>query len=106
MTVHVGIDLGTQTLVGAPAPTADAAASEKPQWAGVPCVFGHAPDGTQLIGDRARRLALLRPERFVATAVRMLGRRFDELPEAQTAGQWTRGPNGDLRVMLDGEPRT
>ncbi|MCX8068281.1 MAG: molecular chaperone DnaK [Anaerolineae bacterium] len=105
----IGIDLGTTNTVcavlinGEPTiiPTAEGDRL-------CPSVVAVNPKtGERLVGQVARRQAILNPEHTVFSVKRFMGRKFDD-PEVQRAIQVvpyrvTAAPNGDVRIWMGGQ---
>src|SRR6202007_10169 len=105
MAVAVGIDLGTTNSV--------IAATE----AGHPTVIPNAegqrttpsgvaftPQGERLVGQLARRQAILNPKGTIYSAKRFIGRRYDEVTSELNAVSFdvVPGPDGAARVKIQG----
>ena len=101
----IGIDLGTTNSAvavmegGEPTiiPTAEGGRL-------CPSVVGFSKTGERLIGQVAKRQAVVNPENTVFSIKRLMGRRIDD-PEVERAREIlpykiTRGPNGDARVHI------
>ena len=101
----VGIDLGTTNSVvavlegGEPVviPTAEGGRL-------LPSVVAFTKGGERLVGQTARRQAVVNPENTVFSIKRLMGRRYDE-PEVGKARQVlpyqiVSGPSGDARVSI------
>ena len=102
----IGIDLGTTNSVlsiyegGKPTVIANAEGSRT-----TPSVVAYSDDGI-LVGDMARRQSLVNPQGTIYSIKRFMGKRFDEVPEAdrksvpyETCDQL----NGDLGVRISGK---
>ncbi|HEY0136994.1 MAG TPA: Hsp70 family protein [Nannocystis sp.] len=102
MSLSVGIDLGTtRCAVGVMEAGKATTLLVNRQPYREPSVIGHEEDGSSVIGERARRLALTRPREMMLAARRLLGRRFDEVDaEAWRAQPLLRAENGDVQVKL------
>jgi molecular chaperone DnaK len=101
----IGIDLGTTNSVvavmegGEPVviPTAEGARL-------CPSVVGFSKTGERLVGQTARRQAVVNPENTVYSIKRLMGRRYDD-PEVTKARKVLpykiiAGPQGDARVQI------
>jgi len=101
----VGIDLGTTNSVvavlegGEPVviPTAEGGRL-------CPSVVAFTKTGERLVGQTARRQAIINPENTVFSIKRLMGRRYDD-PEVEKARRVlpyriTSGPSGDARVQI------
>src|SRR6202011_1513249 len=106
MAVAVGIDLGTTNSViaamegGKPAviPNAEGART-------TPSVVAFTPQGERLVGQLARRQAILNPKGTIYSAKRFIGRRFDEVKSELNAGSFdvVEGPDGAARFLIRGK---
>src|ERR1700749_3462259 len=80
MAVAVGIDLGTTnsviaaTVDGQPTVIANAEGSRT-----TPSVVAFSPQGERLVGQIARRQAILNPKGTIYSAKRFIGRSYDEV---------------------------
>ena len=75
-----------------------------------PSVVGFSKNGERLIGQVAKRQAVVNPENTVFSIKRLMGRRVDE-PEVERAKEIlpykiVSGPNGDARVHIPQTART
>src|SRR5882757_8565157 len=80
MAVAVGIDLGTTNSVIAA--TEDGKPTVIPNAEGsrtTPSVVAFTPQGDRLVGQLARRQAILNPKGTIYSAKRFIGRRYDEV---------------------------
>jgi molecular chaperone DnaK len=101
----VGIDLGTTNSVisvyegGQPGVIANAEGGRT-----TPSVVGFTDTGERLVGQLARRQAVLNPKGTISSAKRFIGRRFDEVKtEAdQVSYDVTSGPEGAARFDVRG----
>jgi len=103
----VGIDLGTTNSViavsegGKPAviPNAEGART-------TPSVVAFTPQEERLVGQLARRQAILNPKGTIYSAKRFIGRRFDEVKSELNAVSFdvVPGPNGEARFEIRGKP--
>lgn len=99
----VGIDLGTTNSViavmegGQPTVVLNSEGSRL-----TPSVVGFSKSGERLVGQLARRQAVMNPENTVFSIKRFIGRRFDEVSEERTRVPYhvVSGPNGQVRVEL------
>jgi molecular chaperone DnaK len=106
MAVAVGIDLGTTNSViavteaGKPsvAPNAEGART-------TPSVVGFTEQGERLVGQLARRQAVLNPKGTIYSAKRFMGRRFDEVTSEMNAVSYdvVPGPDGMVRFDVRGK---
>ena len=99
----VGIDLGTTNSVvavmegGQPTVILNAEGSRL-----TPSVVGFKKDGERLVGQLARRQAVVNPENTVFSVKRFMGRRFDEVTGERTRVPYrvVAGPNQQVRIAL------
>src|SRR6202048_4125516 len=102
----VGIDLGTTNSViavsegGKPTVIPNAEGSRT-----TPSVVAFTPQGERIVGQLARRQAILNPKGTIYSAKRFIGRRFDEVTEESKAVTFdvVEGPNGMVRFEVRGE---
>src|SRR5207344_3340417 len=106
MAVAVGIDLGTTNSViaateaGKPTviPNAEGART-------TPSVVGFTPQGERLVGQLARRQAILNPKGTIYSAKRFIGRNYDEVTSELNAVSFdvVPGPDGAARFDVNGK---
>src|SRR5882757_1188271 len=106
MAKAVGIDLGTTNSViaavegGQPRviPNAEGART-------TPSVVAFTEQGERLVGQLARRQAILNPKGTIYSAKRFIGRRFDEVESELTAVSFdvAAGPDGAVRFNVNGK---
>jgi molecular chaperone DnaK len=107
MAKAVGIDLGTTNSVVAS--TMERGEAEViPNAEGqrtTPSVVAFTDDGQRLVGQVARRQAILNPEATIYSAKRFIGRRFDEIEEEAKGVSFkvVRGPNDSVRFDVRGK---
>jgi molecular chaperone DnaK len=105
MAVAVGIDLGTTnsviaaTMDGQPTVIPNAEGSRT-----TPSVVAFTPQGERLVGQLARRQAILNPKGTIYSAKRFIGRRFDEVSSEVNAVSFdvVSGPDGAARFQIQG----
>ena len=105
MAVAVGIDLGTTnsviaaTVAGQPTVIPNAEGSRT-----TPSVVAFTPQGERLVGQLARRQAILNPKGTIYSAKRFIGRRFDEVSSEVNAVSFdvVSGPDGAARFRVQG----
>ena len=105
MAVAVGIDLGTTNSViaateaGKPTVIPNAEGSRT-----TPSVVAFTPQGERLVGQLARRQAILNPKGTIYSAKRFIGRRYDEVSSELTAVSFdvVPGPDGAVRFKIQG----
>ena len=102
----VGIDLGTTNSViaaiegGQPTVIPNAEGSRT-----TPSVVAFTDTGERLVGQLARRQAILNPKGTVYSAKRFIGRRFDEIANEAKAVSYdvVAGPDGTVRFDIRGK---
>jgi len=105
MAVAVGIDLGTTnsvisaTVAGQPTVIPNAEGSRT-----TPSVVAFTPQGERLVGQLARRQAILNPKGTIYSAKRFIGRRYDEVSSELNAVSFdvVAGPDGAVRFQIQG----
>ena len=105
MAVAVGIDLGTTnsvisaTVAGQPTVIPNAEGSRT-----TPSVVAFTPQGERLVGQLARRQAILNPKGTIYSAKRFIGRRYDEVASELNAVSFdvVAGPDGAVRFKIAG----
>jgi molecular chaperone DnaK len=105
MAVAVGIDLGTTNSViaateaGKPTVIPNAEGSRT-----TPSVVAFTPQGDRLVGQLARRQAILNPKGTIYSAKRFIGRRYDEVTSELNAVSFdvVPGPDGAVRFKIQG----
>ncbi|HEX3801972.1 MAG TPA: molecular chaperone DnaK [Solirubrobacteraceae bacterium] len=107
MAKAVGIDLGTTNSVVA-ATMEGGHAEVIPNAEGgrvTPSVVAFTEDGQRLVGQVARRQAILNPEATIYSAKRFIGRRFDEVREETKIVSYkvASGPDGAVRFDIRGK---
>jgi molecular chaperone DnaK len=106
MATAVGIDLGTTNSViaateaGKPAVIPNAEGSRT-----TPSVVAFTSQGERLVGQLARRQAILNPKGTIYSAKRFIGRRFDEVQTELNAVSFdvVAGPDGAARFEIGGK---
>jgi molecular chaperone DnaK len=99
----VGIDLGTTNSVvavmeaGTPTVITNAEGSRL-----TPSVVAFTKGGERLVGQLARRQAVLNPENTIYSAKRFIGRRHDEIESEEQAVSFevVEGPGGEARIRI------
>jgi molecular chaperone DnaK len=107
MAKAVGIDLGTTNSVVA-AVMEGGQAEVVPNAEGgrtTPSVVAFTEDGQRLVGQVAKRQAILNPEATVYSAKRFIGRKWDEVTEEAKSVSYklVRGPNDAVRIEIRGK---
>ncbi len=105
MSKIIGIDLGTTNSVvaimegGDPTVISTAEGSRL-----LPSVVGFNKNGERLVGQTAKRQAVINPENTVYSIKRFMGRRFDEVETERkmVSYQVIQGPYDDARVRIPG----
>src|ERR1700704_3828793 len=106
MATAVGIDLGTTNSViaateaGKPTVIPNAEGSRT-----TPSVVAFTPQGERLVGQLARRQAILNPKGTIYSAKRFIGRHYDEVKDEAKAVAFdvVPGPNGEARFNVRGK---
>ncbi|MGO8957954.1 MAG: molecular chaperone DnaK [Streptosporangiaceae bacterium] len=106
MATAVGIDLGTTNSViavteaGKPTVVPNAEGSRT-----TPSVVAFTPQGERLVGQLARRQAILNPKGTIYSAKRFIGRRYEEVESEKTAVSFdvVPGPDGSARFQVQGK---
>ncbi|MCJ7737951.1 MAG: molecular chaperone DnaK [Anaerolineae bacterium] len=99
----IGIDLGTTNSVVAVMEAGDPTVISTREGGRLcPSVVAFTKNGERLVGQTARRQAVINPDNTIFSVKRLMGRRFDE-PEVEKARQIlpyriVSGPAGDARV--------
>jgi molecular chaperone DnaK len=105
MAIAVGIDLGTTNSViaateaGKPTVIPNTEGSRT-----TPSVVAFTPQGERLVGQLARRQAILNPKGTIYSAKRFIGRRYDEVTSELNAVSFdvVPGPDGAARFEITG----
>ena len=106
MAKAVGIDLGTTNSVIAVWESGQAEVIPNAEGARTtPSVVGFTEAGERLVGQLARRQAILNPKGTIYSAKRFIGRRFDEVSEEAKAVAFdvVASPNGEARFDVRGK---
>jgi molecular chaperone DnaK len=106
MATAVGIDLGTTNSVIAA--TEDGKPTVIPNAEGsrtTPSVVAFTAQGERLVGQLARRQAILNPKGTIYSAKRFIGRRYDEVQSELNAVSYdvVAGPDGEARFSIQGK---
>jgi molecular chaperone DnaK len=107
MSKAVGIDLGTTNSAIAcmegdrPTVIVNAEGGRT-----TPSVVAFTPDGERLIGQIAKRQAVLHPKATIYSAKRFIGRKWDEVQSELKTVPYavTKGPNDAVRFDINGKP--
>ncbi|MBI5546687.1 MAG: molecular chaperone DnaK [Deltaproteobacteria bacterium] len=106
MSKIIGIDLGTTNSVVAVMEGKEPVVITNEEGARLtPSVVSFGKDGERVVGQVAKRQAILNPERTVYSIKRFMGRRFEEVGEEARLVPYhvVRGTSGDARVEIDGK---
>ena len=106
MAKAVGIDLGTTNSVIAVWEGGEARVVPNAEGSRTtPSVVGFTEDGERLVGQLARRQAILNPKGTVYSAKRFIGRHFDEISAEAKAVAFdvVEGPGGTARIDVRGK---
>jgi molecular chaperone DnaK len=106
MATAVGIDLGTTNSVIAAWQGGEAVVIPNAEGARTtPSVVAFIESGERLVGQLARRQAIMNPKGTIYSAKRFIGRRFDEISEEAKAVGFdvVPGPNGEARFDVRGK---
>ncbi len=99
----IGIDLGTTNSVAAVMEGGDPIVIPTAEGSRLlPSVVGFSKNGERMVGQTAKRQAVVNPENTVYSIKRFMGRRFDEVEAERNMAsfQVKRGIAGDARVHL------
>ncbi len=103
MSKIIGIDLGTTNSVVAVMEGGDPSVITTAEGSRLlPSVVAFNKNGERLVGETAKRQAVVNPENTVYSIKRFMGRRFDEVEKERgmVSYQVIEGPVGDARVKL------
>jgi molecular chaperone DnaK len=106
MAVAVGIDLGTTNSVIAVTEAGKPSVASNAEGARTtPSVVAFTEQGERLVGQLARRQAVLNPNGTIYSAKRFMGRRFDEVTSEMNAVSYdvVPGPDGMVRFDVRGK---
>lgn len=106
MAKAVGIDLGTTNSVIAVWEAGEAKVIPNSEGARTtPSVVAFTDTGERLVGQLARRQAILNPKGTISSAKRFIGRNFDEVEQETKAVGFdiAPGPNGEARFTVRGK---
>jgi len=101
----IGIDLGTTNSVGAVMEGGESTVIPSAEGGRLfPSVVAFTKSGERLVGQTARRQAVVNPENTIFSVKRLMGRRYDD-PEVEKARQIlpykiVEGPSGDAQVYV------
>ena len=101
MSKVVGIDLGTTNSVVAVIEGGDAVVIPNAEGGRTtPSVVAFTKSGERLVGQTARRQAVVNPENTIFSIKRFMGRHYDEVTGEKVPYQTVEGPSGDARVRV------
>src|SRR6476660_5323067 len=103
MAIAVGIDLGTTNSVIAATQGGQTTVIPNAEGARTtPSVVAFTPQGERLVGQLARRQAILNPKGTIYSAKRFIGRRYDEVSSELNAVSFdvVPGPDGAVRFKV------
>jgi molecular chaperone DnaK len=103
MSKIIGIDLGTTNSVVAVMEGGDPVVITTAEGSRLcPSVVAFTKNGERLVGQTAKRQAVINPENTIYSIKRFMGRRYDEVEEERkmVPYQVVRGPAGDARVKI------
>ncbi len=106
MAKAVGIDLGTTNSVVAVYENGKATVIPNSEGSRTtPSVVAYMEDGQRLVGQVARRQAILNPQATIASAKRFIGRRWNEVEEESKIVSYkvVKGPNDAVRFDIRGK---
>src|ERR1700674_3960607 len=100
MSKIIGIDLGTTNSVVAVMEGGEPVVITNPEGGRLtPSVVGFAKSGERLVGQVAKRQAVINPEKTVFSIKRFMGRRFDEATEEMKMVPYRVVADGDRVVV-------
>ena len=103
MSKIIGIDLGTTNSVVAVMEAGDPTVIPTAEGSRIlPSVVGFNKNGERLVGQTAKRQAVVNPENTVSSIKRFMGRRYDEVATERSMVPYevVKGPAGDARVRI------
>ena len=103
MAKAVGIDLGTTNSVIAAVEAGQPTVIPNSEGTRTtPSVVGFTDDGERLVGQLARRQAILNPKGTISSAKRFIGRRYEEVESESNAVAYdvVPGPDGMARFQV------
>ena len=105
----IGIDLGTTNSVAAVVRGGESVVIPTAEGGPIcPSVVAFNKNGEVLVGQVAKRQAIVNPENTVYSIKRFMGRRFDEIESERKIVSYkvVQGPSGDVRVSIPQTGRT
>ena len=109
MSKIVGIDLGTTNSLVAVLESGEAVVIPTAEGSRLlPSIVAFTKNGERLVGEVAKRQAVVNPENTVSSIKRFMGRRFSEVTEERqrVPYQVVEGPDGDARVSIEQTGKT
>ncbi|HEV7919015.1 MAG TPA: molecular chaperone DnaK [Solirubrobacterales bacterium] len=109
MAKTIGIDLGTTNSCMAVLEGGEPTVIENAEGGRTtPSVVAFTPSGERLVGTLAKRQAVTNPENTVFSIKRFMGRKYNEVKEEESIVPYKvePGPNGDVRVNINGKQYT
>lgn len=103
MSKTIGIDLGTTNSVVAVMEGGDPTVINTAEGSRLlPSVVAFNSKGERLVGETAKRQAVINPENTINSIKRFIGRRFDEVDSEKSIVPYevTKGPSGEARVNV------
>ena len=105
----IGIDLGTTNSVVAVVENGEPVVIPTAEGSHLcPSVVAFTPKGETLVGQLAKRQAIINPENTIHSIKRFIGRRYDEVEEERKMVSYkvVPGPEGDVRVLVPATGKT
>src|SRR5512139_3846646 len=99
----IGIDLGTTNSVAAVMEGGDPVVISTAEGSRLlPSVVGFSKNGERMVGQTAKRQAVVNPENTVYSIKRFMGRHYNEteVERKMVSYQVAKGPAGDARVKI------
>ena len=101
MSKIIGIDLGTTNSVAAVMEGGDPVVITTAEGSRLlPSVVAFAKNGERLVGQTARRQAVINPENTIFSIKRFMGKAYDAARQENVPYKVAAGPNGDARVRI------
>ncbi|HJW82772.1 MAG TPA: Hsp70 family protein, partial [Anaerolineae bacterium] len=101
MSKIIGIDLGTTNSVAAVMEGGDPVVITTAEGSRLlPSVVAFAKNGERLVGQTARRQAVINPENTLFSIKRFMGKTYDTTRQENVPYEVVAGPNGDARVRI------
>jgi molecular chaperone DnaK len=109
MSKIVGIDLGTTNSLVAVLESGEAVVIPTAEGSRLlPSIVAFTKTGERLVGEMAKRQAVVNPENTVSSIKRFMGRRFSEVAEERQRVPYkvVEGPDGDARISIEQTGKT